>query len=169
MTAFASISDFREFLATLPGRIAAAKEVGLRAASGLVLNEIRSEIGTYQTGDAGFEDMAPLSIATLEGFGPLPGKIADGHAPPDNPLLAGGAVRDSFGSIVEGDEAAIGSNDPVAVYQNQGTERRGIPYIKGATTEPGIPAREFIGRAAFRKEPEAIEIISTSIQKAFIG
>jgi hypothetical protein len=171
MRIFSDIASFRRFLsAELPGRIVAAKRAGLEAGAALVLAEMRGEIGEYQSGDAGFEDMARLSLATLVGFGPEPeliGKIPLGYAPPDNPLLRDGGLRDSFGVSVDDTGASIGSNDPLAIWQNEGTASRGVPFRPGVTTEPGIPAREFIGRAGFRKTPEVLDAISAAILEAF--
>ena len=169
MRQFKSIPEFLEFWAGMPGRYEEAKMTGLKAAGGLIETEMRAEIGTYQSGDAGFEDWAPLSAATLEGFGPLPGKIAMGFAPPDNPLRATGELERSIGSMVDLNQVVIGSNDPVAVWQNEGTEERGVPFQPGETTSPGIPAREFVGRAAFRKAPEAVEAIAIEVVTALSG
>jgi phage gpG-like protein len=165
---FRDIAAFRRFLAEkVPDRLAAGKAKGLAAGAKLVADEMRSEIGTYQSGDAGFEDWAPLAKSTLEGWdafgGRLEGKTERRMAPPDNPLLATGALRKSIGFTVDGDEAVAGSTDPVAVWQDQGTARRGVPFVKGETQEPGIPQREFVARAGFRKAPEVVDAIGAAV------
>ncbi len=164
MKRFTSVVAFQAFLrGDLPGRIARGKAAGIAAGAELVRAEMTGEIGTYQKGDAPFPDWETLRPGTLHGFGPLPGKIANGHAPPDNPLLAIGAMRESIGVKVEGDYASIGTDDPVAVYQEMGTEKRGVPFVTGDTAEPGIEARSFIGRAGFRTSPDVAMAISQAI------
>ncbi len=44
-------------------------------------------------------------------------------APGEAPLLRSGALRDSVSHAVEGSRAVVGSIDPVATYQEQGTSR----------------------------------------------
>jgi hypothetical protein len=166
---FASIRDFQAFARTeLPALLAEGKQAGLRQAARIIGNEMRGEIGEYQHGDAGFDDMAELAPGTLHGFGPVPGKIALGQATEANhrPLEATGQMRSSIGETVGIDAAAIGTDDPVAVYQNQGTDSRGVPYRKGETTAPGVPGREFVGRAGFRAAPDAVAAIRAAIIKA---
>jgi phage gpG-like protein len=168
---FRSCAAFAAFLRVdAPARIAAGKAKGLTEAGAMIAKEMRGELGTYQSGDAGFEDWAPLAAGTLFGFGPLPGKIADGHATAEhhNPLMATGRLRDSIGVKVDGDAAAIGSDDPVAVYQNEGTDERGVPFKPGEKVAPGIPGREFVGRAGFRKAPEAAEAIGAAVVRELI-
>lgn len=170
---FKNIDEFRVFLRDeMPSIIAAGKRAGLEVAGDVFLKEIHSEIGHYQSGDAGFKDMAQLSPATLEGWegigGRLEGKIERGLATETehNPLLASGAMGQSFGKVVDENRVQTGSNDPVAVYENQGTDSRGVPFVKGLTTQPGIEGREFIGRAGFRKAEEAVKAVSAAVKKA---
>lgn len=170
MKKFVSIGEFVGFLAGVRAALPAAQRAGLAAATRVVLAEAQSMPGTYQAGDeeGGFPDWAPLSAATLDGFGPLPGKIADGFAPPDNPLRRTGATGDSYQAAVLSDtEAAVGSNDPVAKYEELGTDRRGVPFEKGLTTAPGIPARSVLARAAFRKGREAATAAALPVLRLF--
>ncbi len=166
---FADCGAFAAFLRERAAMMPEAAQAGLHAAGKLVLDEIHAELGHYQSGDAGFEDMAPLARGTLEGWntrqGRFEGKIERGFADDgnDNPLRATGEMASSFGIAVSEGGVEIGSNDPVAIYQNQGTRSRGVPFAPGETTEPGIPAREFIGRAAFRKAGEAVDAIATPV------
>jgi len=159
---FANIKEFREYLATLPPKLEAAKAEGLQAAGDIILKEIHSEVGEYQGGDAGFEDWEPLSPITIAN------KEAAGQGVP-NPLEATDAMGESFGVQVDGDSAVIGTADMVAVYQNEGTRAKGIRFKAGISVEPGIPEREFIGRAAFRKAPEAIDAIAFPIVTVLSG
>jgi len=168
MKRFKNISAFQTFLRDqATGRIAEGKVAGLRAAARIISTEIKGEIGHKQTGDAGFDDWPDLAPGTLEGWdtpqGRLEGKIERGFAPPENPLLATGAMRDSIGERFGEDSASIGTDDPVAIYQNEGTEKRGVPFQTGETTTPGIPARNFVGRAGFRSAPDAVEAIGAAV------
>ncbi len=104
--------------------------------------EAKGFIGEYQEG------WAPLAESTLQGWGPFPGKIALGYAPPDNPLLRTGAMRASIKhaaeAVSDGAVGAIGSNDPIAGYQEFGTRT--------------IPPRPFIGLAMGGSESQATVI-----------
>ncbi len=161
---FRDIAAFRAFLrGELPGRINEGISLGLVQAGEMIAGEMRGELGTYQKGDAGFEDWVPLSNATLEGFGPVPPKKNG-----DTPLLEDGTMRDSIGYRVHADGVEIGTDDPVAVFQDQGTERRGVPFVKDISVEPGVPGREFVGRAGFRKAPEAADAIGAAVAGAMV-
>ena len=167
MRKFADIRSFQAFLRDdAPVLIAAGKAAGLRAGARIIGNEMRGEIGEYQHGDAGFEDWPNLTPGTLDGFGPLPGKVALGQAPPDNPLLANGTMRDSIGEKFGEDAAAIGTDDKVAIYQNEGTDERGVPFHRGEKASPGVPGREFVGRSGFRAAPDAVAAIGEAVVKA---
>jgi hypothetical protein len=163
MKRFANIAAFTEFLAGVKSALPAAKKAGLAAGANILADEMRSELGTYQHGDEGLEDWPDLSATTIAD------KERRGQDIP-NPLIATRALQDSIGSTVgDDDTAAAGSTSKVAVWQDQGTSRRGIRYIKGATTEEGdgIPRREFVARAAFRKGKAAAEAVTLPVVKLF--
>jgi hypothetical protein len=96
--------------------------------------EAKGYIGEYQAG------WKPLAASTVEE------KTRLGYAPPDNPLLREGIMRDSIehasAPAYYGADGAIGSNDPVALWQEMGTSR-------------GIPPRSFLGLAMSRSEEPA--------------
>lgn len=105
-------------------------------------------IGHYQ------EDWEPLAYATLYGgVSPeghhYPGKVELGYAPPDNPLLRTGELRDSIehwsAEMPDGAIGEIGSHDLVALWQELGTAR-------------GIPPRPFLGLAMFHSQEPATVI-----------
>lgn len=77
------------------------------------------------------EMWAPLAPSTIED------KARKGFKTPA-PLLRTGAMRDSIEYTVRGNEGAVGSNDPVAVYQELGTSR--------------IPPRSFLVSSAIASE-----------------
>ena len=92
------------------------------------LSEMSKEyIGHYQEG------WAPLADTTLNGWDSpwgihYPGKIELGYAPPDNPLLRTGAMKESIGEQAEatgsGAIGVVGSNSPIALWQEMGSLSR---------------------------------------------
>lgn len=116
----------------LPIAVAAAGETIGEAAAEIA----RDKIGHYQPRGA-FRAWAPLAESTVEQ------KTQAGYAPPDNPLLRTGEMRDSISgrvtmkgigkalSVIE-----VGSTDPVALYQEMGTDTiPPRPFIRPAIVE----------------------------------
>lgn len=155
MKQFRDLSSFVVFMAARRAALPAAEKAGLEAAAKIIAQEARDEIGTYQGAAGPFAAWAPLADSTLNGWRGHPGKIAMGFAPPDNPLLATGDMRDSIGYSVEGLKAVIGSTDPVAVFQELGTSK--------------MPARSFLGGAAFRKAEAAAKAIGKAVAYELAG
>jgi phage gpG-like protein len=121
----------------------------LEAAAQVVEKEAKAVIGDYQPDAGPFAAWAPLADSTFAEKEKL------GYAPPDNPLLREGYLRDSIGHVVEGHEAAVGSNDDVAVYQELGTK--------------SIPPRSFLGAAAVHKEAEVVELLGEGVVSGLVG
>lgn len=153
MKQFDDLGQFASFLSTLAWEIEVAEQEALKKAAELIEREAKAEIGHYQTAAGPFPEWDPLSGATLRG------KEAHEYAPPDNPLLQEGDLRDSIKSAVSDHEAVVGSDSEIAVYQEMGTPDAVYP----------IPARSFLGRAAFRKELEVVEGIGGAIAAAIAG
>lgn len=145
-----TLAGFGDFLMRLPIAVTIEQHRALEEAAVVVETEAKAEIGTYQ-GDAGpFPAWQPLAPSTVEE------KTKLGYAPPDNPLLREGDMRDSIEhTVVSPHEAQVGSNSDIAVYQELGTVT--------------IPARSFLGGAAHRKGPEVAEIIGGRVVKALTG
>jgi phage gpG-like protein len=91
-------------------------------------------------------DLAPSTIAD---------KKAHGYATP-KPLLRTGEMRDSIEYVVHGHEGAVGSNDPVAVYQELGTSR-------------GIPPRPFLVSSAISSEDKIHRMAAAATMAALSG
>lgn len=110
----------------------------LDAAGEIVEKEAKRVIGTYDYG------WPQLAESTQEQRGYL------GY-PTNEPLLRSGDLRDSIShEVVEEEHACyVGSDSPIAVYQELGTSR--------------IPPRSFLGGAARAKEHEVHEEISHSL------
>ncbi len=164
MREFNSIGDFLKFFATRAEAMAEAEREALQWSVETIRDEAKHEIGNYQGAAGPFEAWAPLSDATLEGFhhplaGYIPGKVELGYAPPDNPLLREGHLREDINCLVEGRTGAVGSNDDVAVWQELGTPNAMYP----------IPPRSFLGGAAVRKEHTVVTAIGSNVAWAFAG
>lgn len=150
-----TLSEFAAFLESLPPRIVEAQTVGLERAAVLIEHDARESIGEYQdlpgleSGIEAWPELAPSTIVEKERLG---------YAPPDNPLLRTGELRDSISHSVEGNEALIGSTSEIAVFQELGTPGADHP----------IPPRPFLGLAAFRKGREAVEAIAHAVIEAFV-
>lgn len=121
----------------------------LEEAAKVVEKEAKAVIGDYQPEAGPFAAWAQLADSTLAEKEKL------GYSPPDNPLLREGNLRDSIGHVVDGHEAAVGSNEDVAVYQELGTK--------------SIPPRSFLGAAAVHKEAEVVEIIGAGFVSGLVG
>jgi hypothetical protein len=111
-------------------------------------SEAKNFIGHYQDG---WEPLAPSTIK---------GKTDLGYAPPDNPLLREGDMRDSIKhrSAVTGEGAIgeIGSDEMVALWQEMGASR-------------GIPPRSFLGLAMSRSQEPATAIFGAFGAKLLTG
>ena len=167
MREFKNIAEFVRFM---QGRIADAgivAEVGLAKAALAIEKEAKAEIGHYQESAGPFVGWKELSGATLDGFdhprvGRIPGKRELGYADDegnDNPLLRDGGLRDSYEHTVHLREAAVGSNDDKAVWQEMGTMNARYP----------IPPRAVLGIAAVHKEHEAVDFIAENIVRHIAG
>jgi len=103
----------------------------------------------------------------------IPGKEELGYAPPDNPLLRDGQLRDAIEHSVEGRVAAVGvasktvtipgDDRPVdiadvAIWQEFG---HGGPYPS--------PPRSFLGGAAVRKGEDAANAVGKEVAHAIAG
>lgn len=120
-----------------------AEHEGLKRAAVIVETEAKAEIGTYQPEAGPFAAWAELQDSTKED------RVRKGFTEND-PLLRTGNLRDSIEHTVgPGSVAHIGSDSMIAVYQEMGTVR--------------IPARHFLGGAAFRKEHEVREVLGHGV------
>lgn len=133
---------FAAFVAReLTANVDEAKKIALKVGAAIIEKEAKSAIGTYKYG---WEQLAPDTQTERERQG----------FPANEPLLRTGQLRDSIGItiVTPGEEAWIGSNDPVAVYQELGT----------AT----IPPRPFLSSAATKKKKDvahaARDIVATA-------
>lgn len=158
MTTFDSLDGLAKHLATLAttaAGIGVALQTGLEKVAATIEKEAKAEIGTYQPAVGPFPAWEKLSFTTLEGWGPFPGKIELGYAPPDNPLKRTGDMRDSIGHYVEPLVAVIGSTDKTMVFHEFGTTK--------------MPARPVLGPAAFKSKDAITALIGAAVVSGLIG
>jgi phage gpG-like protein len=136
-----TLDGFAAHLVKLVTEVEVEKRHLLEKAAQIVEDEAKAEIG-HRQGEAGpFPAWEPLADTTINGFKGHPGKADLGCSPPDcDPLLREGETRGSIQHVVAGDTAYVGSNSQVAVWDELGTSK--------------MPARSFLGGAAFRKKDE---------------
>lgn len=143
-----TLAGFIGFMARAHERIEDATHRGLERASRIVEDEAKREIGTYQDQAGPFGAWAELADATKAD------RVAKGFTEND-PLLRTGDMRDTISHVVGRHEAAIGSDSEIAVYQELGTSR--------------IPARSFLGGAAFRKAEEVATTLGHAAVLGLVG
>ncbi len=110
----------------------------------ILAERAKEYIGNYQSG------WAPLAQSTLDGWNGHPGKIELGYAPPDNPLLREGNMRDSItgdaGLVPFGARGVVGSDSKIALWQELGTVKSG---------HQSIPPRPFLATAVMNGKDRA--------------
>ena len=146
MRRFGSIEAFLQFLATRPRAVEAAEKVGLEAAGRILVTDAKTMIGEEIREWA---DLAPSTVEEKQRLG------YTGQVSATDPLLRTGQLRNSISSGVEGHKLVLGSDDPVAPYQEFGTSR--------------IPPRPFIGATMFREGGEAAELVANHVLGAAVG
>lgn len=134
MMHFSSFGSFGVHLINLAARGGIFEHDALETACAEIEKLAKDKIGDYQPQAGPFAAWKSLADSTREQ------KEALGYAPPDNPLLRTGELRDSIEHKVVGTEGHVGSDSDIAVYQELGTS--------------SIPARSFLGGAAFELAPQ---------------
>lgn len=142
MKNFSSPLKFAEHLVKAATIELIAIRAGLEAAAELIQDEAKKEIGHLQKSIGPFQEWDELADATKADKERL-GYVFNSDY---NPLLRTGKLRDSIEYEVNMPklEAIVGSKDPIAAFQEFGTNR--------------IPPRPFIGRAAFLLGPKIAKI-----------
>jgi phage gpG-like protein len=133
-----TLDGFAAFLVgTLSLEIERANHKALEKAAVIVEEEAKRVIGTHDYG------WPPLAESTLA------------RKAADTPLLETGEMRDSISHTVTKDEAHIGSDSNVALWQELGTSR--------------IPPRSFLQGALQHKTEEVVSTISRGIVGSLKG
>lgn len=136
---FDSFTGFAAELAVIAVEMSTAMNDGLSDVAQILEKEVKSEFGTYQTGWAQLADSTQKQ------------RTAQGYTPND-PLLRTGSERDKVHHTVEGDEAIVGSDSDIAVWQHIGTEH--------------IPPRDVYAPAVQRLRPHINRIMANAFAKS---
>lgn len=141
-----TLAQFADHISRTARVMPILRQRALRISGARLARISRGYIGEYQNFSGPFSPWRPLAVSTLLG-GVSPtgyhykGKIELGFAPPDNPLLRTGELRDSIGFQLTPRGVVIGSALPVARYQEFGTH--------DTPRHNAIPPRPFIGPAVY--------------------
>ncbi len=139
--------------------VVAAEHEALEKSAQLVEKRAKAIIGHYQDDTGPFDKWADLADSTIAD------KTAQGYAPPDNPLLRDGSMRDSIEHTTGAHTALVGSDSDIAVYQELGTHGPGV-----GPSGYHVPPRSFLGAAAFQKEDEVAEMLGiAALEMVFNG
>jgi len=155
MRSFDSFGDFAMHLLAVKGATEIALHHAVKDSARMIEKTAKEEIGVYQhevgtaQDDIGvYPAWAPLAESTERQ------KERMGY-PLDAPLLASGDFRDSIKSQTIGLKAVIGSDDPVGVYHELGTDK--------------MPPRPVFGPAAVRNEERVLRNLFEAAGAALIG
>lgn len=135
-----TLDHFMRHIASLPRRVEAEAQHALRDGAKLVQDEAKAELGTYQSAAGPFPAWQQLSPATLAS------KTGPG------PLVETGELRDSIEADVQHNSAFVGSDEPHAKPLELGTSK--------------MPARSYLGRAAYVKSDEVFDRFKRAVVKA---
>ncbi len=142
MKEFSSFGAFGRHLAALA---VVGEEVThhiVENAAKIIQNDAQKKIGEYQDYAGPFAAWDELADSTKDD------RVRLGFSEND-PLLRTGELRDSITYDARGNEAAVGSDSIIAMYQELGTET--------------IPARSFLGGAAYESKLPVAEMAARTI------
>jgi HK97 gp10 family phage protein len=143
MREFSSFGSFARHLERLALEGEAVTAHITKEAADLVQANAKARIGEYQDYEGPFTKWAELADSTKEE------RVRQGFTEND-PLLRTGTLRDSIKVEAKGNEAVIGSEDEVALYQEVGTDH--------------IPPRPFLGPALYGSKNDIAEkSVSTTV------
>ena len=145
---FSSIGQFVAHLSGLAVEQHAVQHRALEKAAVLVEGHAKAKFGEYQPEGGGFVAWAELADSTKQD------RVAQGFTEND-PLLRSGATRDSISHKVSSDEAQIGSNSDILVYQELGTAH--------------IPPRSVLGATGAETADAVVRILGHALTVALVG
>lgn len=124
-----------------------ALTVGLDVIGFTLEKTAKESIGTYQRGIGPFPGWSELAESTIWD------KEKHGYAPPDNPLLRTGELRESITHSITFDTLIFGSKDQIMVYHEFGKSR--------------MPMRPVIGPAVYRNKKRIKEVLGGAIIEGY--
>jgi len=144
--AFASPGAFATYLRRVSQAVPAAEHTGLERAAVIVETEAKALIGQEH---ADWPALAASTVQEKQRLG------YTGRVSATDPLLREGTLRASYSHVVDGRRAVVGSDDPVAIYQETGTVR--------------IPPRPVLSTAAITKGEEAAKAAGLAVASVIAG
>lgn len=148
MKSFSSFAAMATEFVEVELGMAIALNRGLERVAVKIENTAKSEIGVYQDAAGPFPAWPELADSTEE-------QKAKAGFPANSPLLATGDMQGSIKHETEGLEAQIGTDDDKAVFHEFGTSR--------------MPARPFMGPAAFRNKGAIQHLVGAAVVAGFVG
>ena len=152
MRAFRSPGEFASFLIGLAGSLPLAEARGIRGAGEVVQAEAVNSLGHYQEAAGPFPAWAPLSDRTHE-------QRAEAGLPIDEPLRATWELRNHIELTAESRSASVGVPSVIVGDGSKANPYRDIGMV-ATIMELGnerVPARPFLGRAAFVRGQAAVK------------
>ena len=147
MKEFSSFGDFSKHHEGLIAGMPAVELFMLQRIGVAVKERAKEKIGDYQAEAGPFAAWSPLADSTKKD------RLRAGYSE-DDPLLRTGELRDSIDYVVIVPEVVIGSPLDIALWQEMGTVT--------------IPARSFLGGAAFELTPELLAMAGTKLE-SYLG
>lgn len=164
MKSFASIGAFVAHLERIAAAAPQHELRALRDAGRVIQAETRAELGTYQAAAGPFGEWPSLTDFTQRERERL-GFTAN------DPLKASGELHDHIDLSFDAKQAVVGVPDETV---GDGTEANPIRNIGDVAIDlemgtQHMPARSFLGRAAFAKGHEAVDAAALTITDAIAG
>ncbi|MGI4951191.1 MAG: hypothetical protein ACRYGM_05250 [Janthinobacterium lividum] len=146
MRSFPNIASFVRHLATVPAAVHEAQRHGEEEQGAVLVQTAHDMIGMEMPKWAALAE-STVAEKRREGF--------TGRVSGTDPLYRTGELRLSISYRIEGSSLLLGATDPIAAYQEFGTDR--------------IPPRPFIGATMFSRGHEAADRIALHMMSAFGG
>lgn len=139
MKKFDDLREFHSYLTKIKEESRIFEMELLKAIALLVEEDAKRKFGEYQDSTGPYQAWEQLAEATQKD------RIRQGYEP-NNPLYRSGDLMNSIYSKIEEKVAAVGSNDPIMLWQEKGTVH--------------IPARPALGPALFQNKEIIKKIVS---------
>lgn len=147
MREFSSFGAFARHLGALAVEGEAVTHELTAKSAEMIARDAKAKLGEYQDRSGPFNAWDELAESTKDD------RVNQGF-PENEPLLRTGDLRDSIDTQVRGNEAVVGSDSLIALWQETGTERNGLPHI---------PPRPFLGAAAFESKRKIAALCGNTV------
>lgn len=141
-----NLQELDEFLQEIISKDSLHKKAILEACAQYIEDEAKRKFGVYQEAVGDFPAWEKLKQSTQDD------RVRRGFEP-DNPLYRTGDLMHSIKHKVEGNQAVVGSDSDIMVWQEKGTPGAAHP----------IPARPALGPAAFESKAQLKKIIAKGV------